>query len=155
MSSSPTVKIKHATEVDIDFIVESQLKMALETENFSLDGNTVAHGVKSVFADLHKGFYIVAVTAEGERIACLMITPEWSDWRNAWMWWIQSVYVSPEWRKKGLFSKMYDYLKERVNEHTTVSGMRLYVDRTNTRAQEVYRRVGMNGDHYLTFEWMK
>lgn len=155
MSSSPNLKIKHATADDIGFIVESQLKMAFETEQLHLDKNSVTHGVESVFTDSHKGFYIVAETIEAKRIACLMITPEWSDWRNAWMWWIQSVYVLPEWRRQGLFSMMYDYVKEHVNEDATVSGIRLYVDKTNTRAQEVYRRVGMNGEHYLTFEWMK
>ncbi|HAH58131.1 MAG: GNAT family N-acetyltransferase [Lentimicrobium sp.] len=155
MSSLTSIRIKQASRHDIEFIVESQLKMAMETEKLALDRYTVMHGVTSVFSDSTKGFYIVAVTAEEERIACLMITPEWSDWRNAWMWWIQSVYVSPEWRKKGLFRKMYTYLKDRVNELEEVSGMRLYVDRKNTRAQEVYRSVGMNGDHYLTFEWMK
>ena len=115
---------------------------------------TVTKGVNAVFEDTAKGFYIVGKTNDN-RVSCLMITKEWSDWRNAWVWWIQSVYVKPEFRKSGIFGMMYDYIKDLVMENTSVPGIRLYVDKTNTRAQEVYRRVGMNGEHYSTFEWMK
>ncbi|GAB1404228.1 hypothetical protein DSECCO2_607380 [anaerobic digester metagenome] len=154
MTVLPEVSIRYATKDDIDFIIDSQLNMALETENLSLQKTTVSAGVEGVFTNPHKGFYLVAVAGE-KPIACLMITAEWSDWRNAWMWWIQSVYVLPEWRRNGVFGSMYDFLKARVNEQSMVSGMRLYVDKSNTTAQEVYRRMGMNGNHYLTFEWMK
>ena len=154
MNTAATAKIAFACDDDIPFIVECQLHMALETEQLKLDKAMVTKGVEAVFTDRTKGFYIVAVTDES-RVACLMITPEWSDWRNAWMWWIQSVYVQPDFRKAGIFGMMYDYIKEHVVEKSNVSGIRLYVDKTNTRAQEVYRRVGMNGEHYSTFEWMK
>ena len=154
MNTANPAKIDFATLDDTPFLVECQLDMALETEQLKLDKATVTKGVEAVFADTAKGFYIVAKN-DNSLVACLMVTPEWSDWRNAMVWWIQSVYVKPEFRKTGIFGMMYDYIKERVLENSKVSGIRLYVDNTNTRAQEVYRRVGMNGEHYSTFEWMK
>ena len=154
MNTIPKVKIGFGIPGDVSFIVECQLKMAFETEALALDQATVAKGVEAVFDDPAKGFYIVGKT-DDMQVSCLMITKEWSDWRNAWMWWIQSVYVDPDFRKAGIFSMMYDYIKGLVIENAKVSGIRLYVDKTNTRAQEVYNRVGMNGNHYSTFEWMK
>lgn len=139
---------------DSEFIIESQLLMAMETEQMTLDKSTVSQGVKAVFADKSRGFYIIAET-EGLRAGCLMITPEWSDWRNAWVWWIQSVYVKPGFRKSGVFGTMYDYIKTMAMKQSDVSGIRLYVDKTNQNAVKVYQKVGMNGDHYRTFEWMK
>ena len=155
MSPENALKIRYANLDDLAFIIDSQLKMALETENLKLNKITVTKGVESVFADSNKGFYVVAQTKDKKLIGCLMVTPEWSDWRNSWMYWIQSLYVVPEWRNKGIFRLLYAFVKQLVNERKLVSGIRLYVDKTNTRAQEVYRRVGMNGEHYATFEWMK
>lgn len=155
MATEPTLKIRYANLDDLAFIIDSQLKMALETENLKLNKITVTKGVESVFADSNKGFYVVAETADNKLIGCLMVTPEWSDWRNSWMYWIQSLFVVSEWRNKGIFRLLYEFVKQLVHERPLVSGIRLYVDKTNTRAQEVYRRVGMNGEHYATFEWMK
>ena len=154
MKTDSTPNIGYAIADDIPFIIDCQLKMAFETEQLELDKATVTKGVEAVFADSAKGFYIVA-KKDNSPVACLMITPEWSDWRNALVWWIQSVYVKPDMRKAGVFGMMYDYIKEQVMVNSKVSGIRLYVDKTNERAQEVYRRVGMNGNHYSTFEWMK
>lgn len=154
MNTFPKVKIAYGIPDDVSFLVECQLKMALETEELTLDQATVTKGVEAVFADPAKGFYIVGKT-DDKQVSCLMITKEWSDWRNAWVWWIQSVYVDPDFRKAGIFGMMYDYIKNLVIGNPNVSGIRLYVDKTNNRAQEVYRRVGMNGNHYSTFEWMK
>lgn len=154
MNIAANTKIGYATLTDAPFIAQCQLDMALETEQLKLDKAIVTKGVEAVFADSAKGFYIVA-KRDNALVACLMVTPEWSDWRNALVWWIQSVYVTPDLRKAGIFGMMYDYIKNQVIENNKVSGIRLYVDKTNTRAQEVYRRVGMNGDHYSTFEWMK
>lgn len=154
MKIAPIANIGYASAKDIPFIVDCQIKMALETEELELDKTIVTGGVEAVFADPAKGFYIV-VEKDNTSVSCMMATPEWSDWRNAWVWWIQSVYVKPDLRKTGIFGMMYDYVKEQVMANSQVSGIRLYVDRTNTRAQEVYRRVGMNGEHYSTFEWMK
>lgn len=148
------ITIRYATEEDIPFIVDCQLAMALETENLELNQLTVLNGVKAVFSDPLKGFYIIGETAEAI-CSCLMVTPEWSDWRNNWVWWIQSVYVLPDFRKSGVFGMMYAFIKSLVDEHTNVAGIRLYVDNTNTRAREVYKRIGMTDEHYRLFEWMK
>lgn len=146
--------IRQAGESDAPFLIECQLNMAMETERMQLDRETVTGGVYAVLADPARGFYLVA-EAKGNPVACLMVTPEWSDWRNAWMWWLQSVYVLPDFRKSGVFGTMYAYVKEMIEQREDVGGLRLYVDRGNMPAQEVYRRVGMNGEHYITFEWMK
>jgi ribosomal protein S18 acetylase RimI-like enzyme len=146
--------IRYGIPDDVPFIVECQLKMALETEQLELDQTTVTKGVEAVFKDPAKGFYIVGSTND-TKVSCLMITKEWSDWRNAWVWWIQSVFVKPEFRQSGIFGMMYDNIKDLVMENGSVPGIRLYVDKSNTRAQDVYRKVGMNGEHYSTFEWMK
>lgn len=148
------VDIRYALLKDQAFIVESQLRMAMETENLVLEKLTVTLGVQSVFDDSLKGFYIVG-EINGVAVSCLMITPEWSDWRNNWMWWIQSVYVIPEMRNSGIFSLMYNFIKELVINKPDVAGIRLYVDNTNLRAREVYNRIGMSDEHYRLFEWMK
>ncbi|MGE5383555.1 MAG: GNAT family N-acetyltransferase [Omnitrophica WOR_2 bacterium] len=148
------VLIRQATDADMAFIVESQLKMAFETEGLLLDKLTVTLGVKAVAENPLKGFYIVG-ESDKALVSCLMITPEWSDWRNNWVWWIQSVYVTPPMRKTGIFGLMYSYIKSLVIEQPDVAGIRLYVDNTNVNAREVYKRIGMNDEHYRLFEWMK
>lgn len=148
------ITVRYAKESDRSFIIECQLKMALETENLRLDHHTVEQGVKAVFDDPLKGFYIVT-EKEGKHCSCLMVTPEWSDWRNNWVWWIQSVYVVPQMRQMGIYGKMYCFIKSLVSENTEVAGIRLYVDNTNIRAREVYKRMGMTDEHYRLFEWMK
>lgn len=154
MTKSMPITVRPAEIFDAPFIIGSQIKMADETEQLLLPHDVVTAGVKAVFADPSKGFYLIAET-NGAAVGCLMITPEWSDWRNAWVWWIQSVYVHPQSRKAGVFGTMYDYVKKMVIQRNDVSGIRLYVDISNLAAQEVYKRAGMNGGHYQTFEWMK
>ncbi len=148
------ITIRHATMEDMPFIVESQVKMALETEGMILKKTTATNGVQAVFNNPLKGFYVVG-ESESTLCSCLMITPEWSDWRNNWVWWIQSVFVTPEMRNSGVFKLMYHYIKALVVQHEDVAGIRLYVDNTNTRAREVYKRIGMSDEHYRMFEWMK
>lgn len=135
---------------DIDAIVRFQADMAMESEGTMLDMDRLALGVTSAINDEHKGTYIVA-RANGIPVASLMLTREWSDWNNQWYWWIQSVYVMPEYRKKGVYKAMYTTLKDmaRVNG---VSQIRLYADRTNLAAQQVYKKLGMHESHYLMFE---
>lgn len=154
MTENEKITIRYATEDDMAFIVDCQLLMAYETEKMELDKLTVTLGIQSVFQDPLKGFYLVG-EAGHHLYSCLMITPEWSDWRNNWVWWIQSVYVMPEKRKAGIFGLMYDYVKELVLSREDVAGIRLYVDNTNLTAREVYTRIGMNDEHYRLFEWMK
>ena len=135
-------------------IIEFQLAMARETEDLELNRHVTARGVEAVFEDRTLGRYFVA-ESDGDLIASLMITFEWSDWRNGIVWWIQSVYVRPEFRQKRVYAGLYDFVKRLADSNETVKGIRLYVDERNQSAQEVYKRLGMNGDHYRVFEWMK
>jgi len=148
------LKIRLAKIDDSHTIAGFQLKMAIETENLKLDNETVQKGVKAVFEKPELGQYFIAET-DGKIIASMLTTFEWSDWRNAQVWWLQSVYVLPEFRQKGIFKKMYEFVKILADMNENVGGIRLYVDKTNVRAQEVYKAVGMNGEHYQVFEWMK
>ena len=149
------IEYREAVESDAADIVEFQKAMARETENgLELDHNTVTRGVSAVFADTSRGRYFVAVS-EGRVVGSLLITFEWSDWRDGTIWWIQSVYVASALRGRGVYRGLYEHVKAIVDRDPHVPGIRLYVERNNTVAQEVYRRVGMNGDHYLVFEWMK
>lgn len=145
---------RDATPADAAVIVDFQMAMAQETEDFALDRAVCAKGVQAVFADHARGRYFVAEEL-GQLVASLMITLEWSDWRNGVVWWIQSVYVRPEHRRRGVYAGLYDHVKQIAERDRDVRGIRLYVDKRNTTAQEVYRRMGMNGEHYQVFEWMK
>lgn len=136
---------------DASTIIEFQEAMARETEDVALEHDVITRGVHAVFDDPSRGRYFVA-DADGRVVASLLVTYEWSDWRNGVIWWIQSVYVRPEFRKQGIYRDLYAHVKEAAG--TSVKGIRLYVDRRNTSAQDVYRRLGMDGDHYLVFEWM-
>ena len=147
-------KIRLAKIDDSHTIAGFQLKMAIETENLKLDSETVQKGVKAVFEKPELGQYFVAEN-DGKIIASMLTTFEWSDWRNAQVWWLQSVYVLPEFRQQGIFTKMYEFVKILADMNENVGGIRLYVDKTNVRAQQVYKAVGMNGEHYQVFEWMK
>ncbi len=148
------MKIEKAKSSDIQVIVGFQVLMALETEGISLDPEIVIKGVSAVFSDPGKGFYLAAW--EGEQIvASLMITYEWSDWRARTVWWIQSLFVVPEFRRQGVYKQMYRWLLETVNRDESVGGIRLYVDLTNEKAQKVYESLGMDGNHYRFYEFMK
>lgn len=146
--------IRQAIESDSASIVEFQLAMAWETEKLKLDEPTVILGVKAVFADSSKGVYYVA-EKDGEIIGSLLTTYEWSDWRNGTVLWIQSVFVKPDFRGKGIFSKMYKHIRDYVESTVELRGIRLYVDKTNLLAQSVYKNLGMTEEHYQMFEWMK
>lgn len=135
---------------DIDKIVQFQIDMAMESEGCLLNREKVTDGVTAAMTDESKGIYWVA-QIEGDTIGSLMLTREWSDWNNEWYWWIQSVYVMPEFRKRGVYRAMYSTLKKVANENH-VSQIRLYVDKTNLSAQRVYQRLGMHESHYLMFE---
>ncbi|MGC9469993.1 MAG: GNAT family N-acetyltransferase [Bacteroidales bacterium] len=146
--------IRKAFPDEYAIIADFQINMARETENMDLDPSTVEKGVKAALADQSKGQYYVA-EAGGKIIASMMITTEWSDWRNGNVWWIQSVYILPPFRGNRVFSHMYAFLKKQVEEEPGVLGLRLYVDRHNHHARRVYEALGMNGQHYITYEWMK
>lgn len=124
----------------------------METEGMELKNDVVTRGVMALFHDSGKGEYYVA-EENGKVVASLMITYEWSDWRNASVWWIQSVYVIPAYRRKGIFRMMYEHVKQDGMEQG-VTGLRLYVDSANVLAQKTYEALGMNGVHYKMYEWM-
>ena len=148
------VRYREAQLGDRTAIVEFQIAMARETEDVQLDRATCTHGVDSVFRDGALGRYYVA-ELDGIVIAALLITWEWSDWRNGVVWWIQSVYVRPELRGQRVYAGLYEHVKRLALADENVKGIRLYVDESNKRAQEVYARLGMSGEHYRVFEWMK
>ena len=142
--------ISKALPDDADAIVQFQMAMAMETEGVTLDRESVQQGVSAVMKDELRGVYIVA-KAGAATIGSLMITREWSDWTNRWYWWVQSVYVLPDYRKKGVFKTLYSCVKELAKE-AGVSKVRLYVDRGNRLAQTAYEKLGMAECHYLMYE---
>lgn len=146
--------IRKAGLSDLETLVDFQFKMAMESENLQLDKTVLTEGIQSVLTDHNKGT-IYVTEDNGILVGTLMITLEWSDWRNGWVWWIMSLYVIPAYRRKGVFKQMYRYIQELVKQDDNVKGIRLYVDKTNTRAQKVYDSIGMCGEHYTTYEWLK
>jgi GNAT superfamily N-acetyltransferase len=131
-------------------IAKFQQAMALETENLILEDNTINNGVKNVFHNPQHGFYIVALNGT-EVIASCMITYEWSDWRNQQVWWLQSVYVVPEWRKKGIFSLIFTEIKT-LGAQAGISLFRLYVEQHNTAGIGTYLAKGFVSTHYQLLE---
>ena len=145
------MNIRTATPQDVDSLVKFNQAMALETEGKDLDDDVLRRGVEAVFTDEKKGFYVVA--GDGEMIlGALMITYEWSDWRDAWFWWIQSVYILPEARGRKIYRQLYDFVKAKAADAGTICGFRLYVESDNHNAQRVYEKVGMKASQYLMFE---
>lgn len=147
------MNIRLAKKSDARALVEFNQAMALETEGKTLDEQVLQNGVEAVFEDEKKGFYVVA--EENERIiGGLMTTYEWSDWRNAWFWWIQSVYILPDYRGRGIYRLLYQFVKQHAAGQKDVCGFRLYVEKENTAAQKVYEKLGMQTSHYLMYEEM-
>lgn len=146
--------IREARESDLNFLVGSMLKMAKETEDLDLSAEVLEPGIKNGLLDPLKAKYYIA-EIDNNYAGTLMITKEWSDWRNAWVLWIQSVYTVMEYRKMGIYNSLYQHIKTLVKTNKEYCGIRLYVDKTNTPAQKVYTKLGMNGDHYQFFEWME
>lgn len=147
------LNIRRATVDDVDTLVKFNQAMALETEGKELADNVLRPGVEGLFARPEYGFYLIAepTAGAGGTAGSLMITFEWSDWRNGLFWWIQSVYVTPEWRRRGVYTALYDHVKELASAEN-VCGFRLYVEKENVAAQKTYARLGMSETHYLMFE---
>ena len=145
--------VRLAQKEDSSKIIEFQIKMAKESEGLDLDSEILSNGVRSVFHDLKKGKYYVV--EDGDQIVASMLnTYEWSDWRNQWVIWFQSVYIVPSYRRKGIFRLMYEYVQQLVKSDDGIAGIRLYVDSTNQKALKAYSSVGMDGEHYKVYEWM-
>ncbi|HKJ69205.1 MAG TPA: N-acetyltransferase [bacterium] len=146
-----TTIIREATEADAVVLTEFNRAMARETENLDLNYHTVLAGVNYLLNHPEYGFYVVA--EQGNDIAgTLMITYEWSDWRNGLYWWIQSLYVLPHFRRQGIFRRFFQYLAEQAAEHGNVAGIRLYVENDNSIAQEAYESAGMKRTTYTVYE---
>ena len=145
------MEIRLATKSDLDALVRFNQAMALETESKHLDSDILRSGVTAVLESEDKGFYVVAQAGE-DIVGGLMVTYEWSDWRNGWFWWIQSVYIPTEHRGKSIYSRLYEFVKELAAERGNVCGFRLYVEKENTHAQMVYEKLGMTETYYLLYE---
>ena len=145
------INIRIAKLEDVGLLVEFNQAMAMETEGKRLAAETLRDGVRAVFQDERKGFYVVAEN-EGTIVGGLMITFEWSDWRNAWFWWIQSVYITPEFRGQGIYRQLYEFVQKKADESGAVCGFRLYVETENINARKVYEKLGMEKSHYLMYE---
>ena len=147
--------IRQARADDLEVLVRFSAAMALETEGRSLDPERLRLGTQAVFDSPDRGFYLVAEAPgppSGRIVGQLMITYEWSDWRNGVFWWIQSVYVDPSWRRRGVYRRMHHYVIEEARAHKDVCGVRLYVEGENRDAQAAYQRIGMTQTSYRVFE---
>ena len=147
------ITIRKATPEDASAIIDFQQKMAWETEQMTLVTEIITKGVNAVFVNTTRGQYWVA-EEEGIVVASLLITFEWSDWRNTNIWWFQSVYVLPAFRRKGIFRSMYSHIKNEADKQN-VAGLRLYVESNNSRAKKTYEALGMKSEHYTMYEWLK
>ena len=145
------ITVREAIISDSDKISQFNINMAWETEEKKLDKEIISAGVISLFQKPEYGFYMVA-EAGSEVAASLMITKEWSDWRNGLFWWIQSVYVKPEFRRQGIYRAMYEAVLKLAMNHPEVCGCRLYVEKENVKAQKTYESLGMTETHYKMYE---
>jgi ribosomal protein S18 acetylase RimI-like enzyme len=139
---------------DAEVLVGFNGAMALETEGKELLPEVIGAGVRSLLGRPASGFYLVA-EADGQVVGSLLVTKEWSDWRNGDFWWIQSVYVRPAWRRQGIYTRLYRHVQELAAKDPAVCGFRLYVERDNKQAQGTYRALGMSETHYKVFEELK
>ncbi len=145
-----SINIRTAEIGDALVIADFNRRIADETENYILPYNKILAGVKNLFEKQEYGFYIVA-EKQNKIVGCLMITFEWSDWRDSLLWWILSVYISPEYRRQGIFSKMYNFVSNYAKGKKVV-GLRLYVEKDNTAAQKTYRTLEMEETNYKLFQ---
>jgi ribosomal protein S18 acetylase RimI-like enzyme len=146
-----TYQIRQASPADAPVIAEFNDRIARETESRSLDPAIIRPGVSNMLADPKKGHYWVAEQA-GVVVGQIMVTYEWSDWRNGTMWWIQSVYVHPDHRRCGVFSALYRHVESLAKQTPQVCGLRLYVEEGNTRAQATYEALGMHRPGYVVMQ---
>jgi ribosomal protein S18 acetylase RimI-like enzyme len=145
------IRIRAGRADDADVIAEFNARLARETESLELDRVTVLAGVRAALADASKGRYFVATDGTGRVVGQLMLTREWSDWRNADIWWIMSVYVDAEFRGLGVFKSLYRHVEALAREEGAAA-LRLYVEKENAAAQRTYAKLGMSKTHYLLME---
>ncbi|MEM9056331.1 MAG: GNAT family N-acetyltransferase [Pseudomonadota bacterium] len=145
------IKVRDAVAGDCSALCDGNARLALETENHTLPPDTLRAGVRALLGNEALGRYFVA-ESEGEVAGQIMVTYEWSDWRNATFWWIQSVYVWPQYRRHGVFTALYDHVRHGALETAGVCGLRLYVMQDNEKAQATYERCGMFRSDYVVME---
>lgn len=145
------IRITKGNPADRDIVARFQVEMAEESEGTSLNGEVVRKGVEAVLLDPAKGTYYLARNEKDEIMGSLLVTKEWSDWNNCDYWWIESVYVSPQYRGQKVFSTLYSEVR-RLAREAGANSLRLYVDRHNLRAQSTYKKLGMDECHYLMYE---
>ena len=145
------MKIRRAELQDAEVITRFNIDLAAETEDLHLDPACVSAGVRALLKDPGKGVYFVS-EQEGMVIGQVMITYEWSDWRNANLWWLQSVYVRRDFRGRGVFAGLFRHLRQLAETTPEVCGIRLYMHDANQRARSAYEKLGMTQTHYLVFE---
>lgn len=146
--------IRQALAQDAAELAEFNISMARETESVELIPDVIRAGVENMIEHPERGFYLVVELDNGIQ-ASLMVTTEWSDWRNGMFWWIQSVYVRPQYRRQGLYRELYERVKELAEQEPSVCGFRLYVERENTVAQQTYASLGMSETEYKIFEELR
>ncbi len=154
------LRIRPAAASDADLLARWAQAMALETEHRQLDATTVQAGVVAGIADPARARYFIAMhdaplagrETMGNAVGTLMLTHEWSDWRNGDWWWIQSVYVAPQARRQGVFAALYQHVEQLARQTPGVIGLRLYVERDNAAAQQTYAALGMTDAGYRIFE---
>lgn len=146
-----SIQIRAASQKDAECLVKWAQAMALETESKILPDTSIVPGISAGLADAQIARYFVA-EIDGIPAGTLMLTTEWSDWRNGFWLWIQSVYVLPEHRRKGIYRALYAHVQAMARQDTNVCGIRLYVEKENTNAQQTYQSLGMKDAHYLIYE---
>ncbi len=151
MVDDPLLSIRDGTPEDTSLVADFNRLLALESEGIALDCTVLHQGVSAVLEDASKGRYFLAEHG-GRVIGQTLITYEWSDWRNGWFWWIQSVYISREARRRGVFRRIHDHIMSRAMAASDVCGVRLYVDQHNHSAKEVYSKLGLKRTGYQFFE---
>jgi len=151
LRASDRILIRRAKPSDVAIIARFNAAMGTETEGILLDRKRLNRGVRAILNDPRRGFYLLA-ELYGKVVGQMMITREWSDWRNGYFWWIQSVYVQPAYRKRGVYRALHESVVALGRRRKNVCGIRLYVDRHNTMAQKVYKKLGMKRSNYDMFE---
>ena len=145
------VRIRKAARGDVATVVDFSAQLAQETKAFALDKDLARRGVEVVLADPSKGIYWLA-EVNGVVVGQILLTTEWSDWRDGFFWWIQGVFIKKEWRGRGVFHALFDFVHEQAAEHRDVCGVRLCVEARNSRAKRVCESLGMERTHYEVYE---
>ncbi len=148
------ITVRFAEKQDAPILIHFNRAMALETEQKELLPEVISKGVERLFTNPEHGFYVVA-ECNKRIVGSLMITTEWSDWRNRMFWWIQSVYVLPEERRKGIYTRLYQFIQESASNNPDICGFRLYVEKNNLLAKNAYSTLGMNPTQYEIYEHIK